>query len=608
MWATRVATALLAAGVVAKLAAVVWALDRGFEIGDEGVFLLSLNDPGSAPPNFAFYRLLELLEPRPHFDVLTARVIRVGVELGATILLAASVLRWARRGPLVGASVRALPFYLLSLTGALLSVGSRSVSYNDITNLCLFSAAGCFFLLATAGTSMPARHGAAVLMGLLVGFQLFVKWPAGVLAAAVLAAATGLCLPSLAGRRRVGLLCSFSAGVGGAVVAFAGATGGWQALVLRVEYARELDRLTGYSVTGILAGYVFHDLYTYVGLAVAVVGCGLLREVVHRLWPAGAHERSAHADGVLAVSVVGAVALVSATSWRLHPPFVHPSLIVLYCSTVLVAGLLLAVSIREVPGQRAGASASSVEMFAPLFLLAMLPFLIVVGTNVAPTLKLPSHIAPLFVLVAVGVSMPGVRAGYPRLCAVVPIVLVVVTSLGFVANHIRRPYGLPAPIVEQDHPVAGLPGMKVDAATARFLERLERTTRGAGLRAGDPVIAFDYMAGLVHYLGATSPGFPFYRTANPELNCFLINRADHSVAPFVLIAEPLGDAQRECIDAFDFPGDFERVGAIANPYEDVYPAFFDGNKLPLVFVYAPRARAGEGANDGDQAATGRVQP
>ena len=75
---------------------------------------------------------------------------------------------------------------------------------------------------------------------------------------------------------------------------------------------------------------------------------------------------------------------------------------------------------------------------------------------------------------------------------------------------------------------------------------------------------------------------------NPLLNCFNLNRAARPLRPFLILGRPMGEAQRSCIDAFDFPEDFRLLARIENPYAGVYARSFGGPGMEVVAVYAPR--------------------
>ena len=575
-------SAALGALFLTKLGIVLWALDRGFGIGEEGVFLLNLNRPWDATPGYEYHRLLTLLGRPPALGVVAARAIRVVMELAAVAVLVSGVLRWYRaRFDREGAEA-VLPVVLLCLAGTFLSAASRSLSYNDLTNLCVFAAAGGLFHLAAdprrGGPLVPA--GLAMGMGFLSGLQLFVKFPAAILLVLSVPPLLWVALRSEPAATRLRLLAAFGAGVPLGVAPIVLASGGPANVVDNYREAFLLGSYLGYDPLRILRNYLVYDLlsHAHLVLSIGVFGAclGAFR-LLRRLRP----ERPSTApDATLAASLAAALAVLVLATARLHPEFVHPSLLALY--GVLLLSLLALV----LAASRAGGTASLRDLGLGLVLVA-LPFVCIVGTDVALTLKLPSHGAPLSVAIAVLASR--VRSLGYRLLPATVVLAVSATSAGvFLHTQVFQPYGLATPIYEQRHPVEELQGVKVDRESARFLEELSATLTKAGYRTGDPVVALDYMPGLVHYLGATSPGSAYYMYDNPAFNCFLLNRTELERPPFVLLGKPMSEAQRGCLEAFDLDAGFELVGVLRNPYGSVYTYFFNARALPDLFVHAPR--------------------
>jgi hypothetical protein len=194
---------------------------------------------------------------------------------------------------------------------------------------------------------------------------------------------------------------------------------------------------------------------------------------------------------------------------------------------------------------------------------------------------------PLFAALAVLGIDRHLRTGRRVEYAVLGALLLVSTGMVFTQHQMLQPYGLPRPLYRQLHPVTGLPGVRVDRATGVFLERVAGAMAEAGFRPGDPVVAFDYMPGLVHYLGGTSPGFPFYHRDRPLLNCLYLEAAGLTAPPFLVLSRALSDEQLACLPAFAFPDDFVLVDAPAYPYEDVYLGFGMPG-VSRIYLYAPR--------------------
>src|SRR5690606_9370817 len=165
--------------------------------------------------------------------------------------------------------------------------------------------------------------------------------------------------------------------------------------------------------------------------------------------------------------------------------------------------------------------------------------------------------------------------------------LALVSSAVFAAHHVQRPYGLPSPLYRQRYETPHLPGLRVDLPTRVFVDGLVETMAAVGFEPGDPVIALDFMPGLVHLLGARSPGFPFFNFARPAFNCWAIARARLDRTPFLILGQEMSLEQHACIEAFDYPDDFRHVRTLANPYARAIPYFFGGPEMPYVHVLAP---------------------
>jgi hypothetical protein len=550
-------SSLLAAAFLLRLAVALWGLDRGFEMGDEGFFLLNLNHPEASPPFFVFYKLLALAPGHLSVGVVEARLLRIALELAATLALAGGVFAWARTRVFAPDAVAFPSFLLLCLVGSLLHAGSS------------LTALGAGFLL---------------------GFQLGVKFPTALLLLPLAALAVAFLCDALPRRERLRLVALLGLGVLAAVLLFVAAAGGVGPLVATYRDGFEGAEMSGYRPADLLRRYLLLEFWTYVNAAWLAAAFLASLWLLRRL---GAGPDSAAAGAF----VVGAIALAASVS-RLHPAFVHPSLVYLaaFVPFTAIALWLRARSARRAAGIAPGAG------LAPWLLLALLPLAAIAGTNVPVAIRLPSHAAPLFIAIAVLANDLRTRAGAWRLHAVLCVLLIAATSVAFVHHHVLEPYGLPLPLTRQRHAAAGLPEVRVDAGTRSFLEGVAAAMREAGHRPGDPVVAFDYMPGLVYYLRSTSPGFPFYAPDRPQLNCFYLNGAGLLGRPHLVLGQPMSPDQHACIRTFDFPEAFRLIGVLRFPYEDVY-AGFGLPGLSHVYLYAPRPSAG-GAPAGGETAGG----
>lgn len=578
----------LGALLLAKVLLVLWGVNRGFDLGDGGFFLLNLNRPAESPPLFEFYKLLLLLEPRPRFDAIDARLIRIAVEAVATLALVHGVWVWARARLPRAAGAGFLGLLLFTGLGTFLSVAAREFGYNDATNLLTFAATACTFRLLAlpAGpAAQPRRLLWAAGAGALLGLQLFVKFPATLLLS-LLFAALVLGVLRATGRQRAALLAVHGLGVVLATSVFVASNGGVTPLLDKWAHAQEVNRVTGYSVPEILRVYLWHDWGSHVNSFRATLAFGVT--LLGARWLL--RGRADALDVSLASALAVATAVLCWGVWDFHASNVHPWLLALFCASGLLTLLCWVLAWRAWRPAPEAPATGRWEALAPPLLLAALPFVEMAGTNVALTLRLPTHVAPLFLLLALllGELLSSGQRWFP---AGAGVLMAVLSCLVFTSHHLERPYGLPMPLHRQVHRVEGLPGMRVDGATRTFLEDLRARLERGGYRPGDPVVALDFMPGLVHYLDARSPGFPFFPFDRVEQNCWALNRADEDEVPFLILGQSMSIRQRDCIRAFDFPNDFVELGTIRNPWEYAIPYFFGGPPMPYVTLAGPRDAA-----------------
>jgi hypothetical protein len=558
--------AALAIGLAAKVAVAIWGLDRGFELGDEGYALLNLNHPADAPVVHAFYALLTPLGGADGFGVVGARALRLVAEvLGAAALLG-GVLAWARSRVFAPGRMPACDLVCFAALGALIGTGSRSLTYNDLTNLCTWSAVGALLVVVAASPAAAGRRATAALAaGFCNGLQLGVKFPTA-LALLVLAAPT---LALAAPRERMRLVALYAGGFALAIALLVAAGSDTAQILAEIRVMPAVARSTGYEPLRLLVFYAKGEAVTAVHVALAAIAAGAVGFALRRRLPR---------DASLALAAAAGALLISAGVRMLHPFFLHPTLVALSALLVFAIALVAAADRRIAP--------RSWTSLAPLLLLAAVPAIEIAGTNVPLSERLPTHALPLFAALGVLSLDLRERAGTRALHALLALALLGATSAVFVQHHVLAPYGLPRALVEQRHAVEGLPGVRVDAATQSFLESVGAAMREAGYRPGEPILALDFMPGLVFYLGGRSPGFNLFVFDNPRHNCLNVNRL-YRAPPWLILGRPMSREQAACLTAFSFPADFREVRAVRFPYESVY-ADFGAPDFSHVHLYAPR--------------------
>jgi hypothetical protein len=572
--------ALLLATFAVRLAVDLATTSRGYELGDEGFFLLNLNQPEAALPSQEIYRFLAALSGGAEIGVVAARRVRIAVELLGSFALLAGVHYWARRRLFAPGARTAWPFAALAMQGALLSVGSRSLGYNDFTNLFSYSAVGALFVLMATPPAARARQLVlAAGLGLATGLQLITKSPSAAMLAVLASLIMGFALPHSSLRVRLQMFAAYAAAIAALVALVVATTGGPEAMAERLAIASRLPALVDYNPKTLILRYLWLDQFTLLNLGVFWTGFAFAYLAADRWRAAG--PRGGDGEIRLAVSVAfGAVVLLGGV-WRFRPNFLHPSLLVLACLATGAAVALLVISIG-----RSAAGSARREKALPFLVLLATPLVAIAGTYVPVTMRLPAHILPIFALLAL-LALERRRMAGP-LYRTLAGALLLVTAVVFVHHHWLRPYGLRAPIHAQTEPLALVPGVRADLASVRFLEAVASTLADAGFRPGDPLIALDYMPGLVNLVGGTSPRYNLYIYDQPAYLCFNLRSAKFERPPFLAFARPPAPWLLRCLEPVSFPDDYRLLRTLRFPYDSVYVTF-GAHDFSHLHLYGPRS-------------------
>jgi len=600
----RVAETVLGLLLGVVVAVLWWARDRGFNLSDEGYYLLSYAYPDPATAGATQFHLLVAALTAPlDLGLVGYRVLRVVLLAASAAGLAAAYLAFcrarlpdlARALPSAGATVA-----VVVLAGLLGSAWlPLALSYNGLSAALLqVETALVLWILSRPRRSPPAPAAAAALAtGFLLGAHAFVKWPTAVVVAGLLA----VTLVVLGGRR----------GLGAAGLLAVGAALAWLLLAREllgsvvtigglVEGSRLNTILDDYRTGPALRGYVLRTWGSVVDLLtggaawrpvalVVLLGAPL---AVARPAPRGraGRVRAAAAAGAAAVAGTALLAETAVLLPRGSGYLTHGRQFEFLLALLLALPVVAALAALAARGRAAAGPATPADSAGPggtttpagqtaavagaLFLA--LPFAGALGTNNHPVLQAMTCAAgfallALLVLAAVGRAAPAAPAPW----AVALPVLAAVLTAQIVHHTVWDPYGLPTTLLAQTEPLTGrtpLAGVRVDPASHAALQELvEVVGTRTGFAPGEPVLAASTVPGLVHLLGGRPPGTPWvrFRPGISPRTCAELARARDDLARtelLLLTAEPDADGRR-CLTALwpAYPERLEQVAAVALP-------------------------------------------
>lgn len=176
---------------------------------------------------------------------------------------------------------------------------------------------------------------------------------------------------------------------------------------------------------------------------------------------------------------------------------------------------------------------------------------------------------------------------FRRLPSFVARALCLVAAAHLFSGHFLRPYMNQPPLWRQNVPVAvGWPAtiLRIDPASARFIDEVRTTLAAHGYRPGDDIFGFFNLPGIVYAVGARQPGAPWYFGTwyggddNDGGKLRQVPLARRQAAWIISQADltAFRPRFREC--AIDFPAAYEKIGETVNP----------STGLPVV-IWKPRA-------------------
>lgn len=513
------------------LAFLLWASNRGFDITDEGYYLLSARSPDTvlASASFAYLYVAAV------FHLLRDNITALRI-VGYVFILLSSCALWAGVRAITGKTVRGndgnqvlddAAGLALTIAGSLLIYVWFLVtpSYN------LLNAAGINFfagslLVGLAAISVGRQHLAYVLLlaaGFVLGFCVFVKFPSGILLALV--AIIGIFLwPAIKLSAKSGLVSCLIFGL------FLWCL--FHFFVFQPPRAAYLIFTRGVDIAYILDPR--HTLSNTVTRSLTDIW-----QLVRDTW--GKY-------GWLYVSGIGCAVILKSALWMRAKtaaclgyllPFIALVMLILIFKNGWFWG-----GIRGIDG--VGSTLFGFIMFGVLWILAdsyekseggvkaiqpyrkagglsllfliSLPFVQATGTNNMLYMNMVFGMGPW--AVALWIMFKGTanapQLEWPRLT--IPAVFGALIVLLIISGSLYYPYRLVKPLTLQTVPTKiGNPPttLRLDAASNAFIVALERAGKICGIGPKSHVLGFYDVPGIVFALGAESAGVPWYNGGYP---------------------------------------------------------------------------------------------
>ncbi|HEY9716653.1 MAG TPA: hypothetical protein V6C69_04235, partial [Trichormus sp.] len=454
-YALKLVNLCMAAVALAMIACLIWSVNRGFDVLDEGFYLLLYANPSEYIFTSSWYHIVSKLPKLCSPDLCNYRVLGLILRLLGAIIIATGTCVWLKhRIPTLNRQF----FITISAVAVIANLVSYAVlpqtlSYNGMGAFLLFSATG-FLLLAAADkdgkTIAPMRALSLVLAGFCIGGCLFVKITS--------ALAFMVTVPMLFVRntnRWYLRLALVLIGVSGAILLYFAScdtVSSW------VERNREILTNEFQDNNHLRATLIIHWFIDTIKIAArAGLVFGPLTLAALFFW------RRKVVFGAICLGLVPASLYYAARSSY----FVRADTFYVLGAVAIAAMIVQLLRNAEMKKWR-------VEYLGMLLFLALLPFCASVGTNNPIYWHMASNICP-WSMMTIGCSLAWSKRSNIVLVSSAALTLVFSTWI-FIYGFVLHPYRLPSAIFEQKLPLDAnttLPGVLVDLPTKQVVEQVK---------------------------------------------------------------------------------------------------------------------------------------
>jgi hypothetical protein len=562
---TSIAIILLLLLAAIKLAILVWSVDKGFEMTDEGYYLLWFNSAHLYAPDMHlnYYYLVQLLFGWVDWDITAMRIGGIVTEVGAVLSLGWGLSKYLKAKLPELYSPAFVTVLLVGGFAALFTAEHpRSLSYDSVTHLLMAIGGGLLLVWLSFNEKPKGWHliGFFTLLGVILASQFIVKFSSTILLAVLWLVVT------LSAKQKKGdiTLAAFGTVLGMGLL-FTGLFGTQISLSTFLEYYRiSYERISqlGYSpIDIVLKTYLAKDTVHFV----LNIGPALLI-ILGALFAFKNQETKKRTFRAMALGLVVFVMQAFLFPTNYFPQWHYRFIDLL---------LLLIISGSYVAWQFTTASRAVLVLVVTLFAI---PFVCAIGSAVNWAMSLFSYLPAWIMLVIVLWQYIGQQIGMRVWPGIVQYGIITGSFLIFFQLFLYPnylPHGMAASMFEQTEQAVAYDQVKLDAPTAKFVTETEQLLTSNGFKPGNYLLALYDLPGLVYLMQGYSPQVPWYFGENTRATvkeavdntCWHINEMSETNV-FVVKPVTVHPDVANCLSSskLNFPTNYLMAGTVYNTY------------------------------------------
>ncbi|HXH19080.1 MAG TPA: hypothetical protein VNJ07_08340 [Chitinophagales bacterium] len=542
-----------------KVLAIILTINRGFDFGDEGVYLLIPSHPYNTYHHSLFGVVTSFLHPGNEITILGTRMIKIVTDMIGLLILAFGAYRYSTGHLHPNASgFRLLIILLFAFLSFYIVTLCRTATYNEYILLSVNGGFGMAFLGYSTERKL-FRRIFLLLAGGFIAFGFMSKPQSSILSLAVILVLPFLLHSDRELQSRTEDIFISLAGFASFIVPFALFFGFDEFIDFHVTSWKEAQ-LIGYTFSNMVKLFIASDLVLFKHLFLTAVSTILFLLFIRQIQII----ESVVSSTVFIIIIAGIFSFLYLYTLDFHPDFSGMRFKVTALTISCIAGFTIFYL----------ANSWSWKRFWFTMLMIILPILTIAGSSSSLIESLPQRYFSWFILCGIALSEGLSNRNFQRSYFLLACILIILSSYQFKKVLIDEPYMLGSSMWEQTHPMK-LQNVKVDAATKAYIDTTISILRLNGFQPGDTVLAQNLKNGICYLLHAAMPVCPIYTCQSPEYNCYCLSHfLNDGRLKFVLSSDSTYPFDTRCPadkEAWKhYAARFKLLGSARNPLSDAY--------------------------------------
>ncbi len=561
--------------VVSKIGMQFWIANKGFDIWDEGWYIIILNFYKHYPtePHSYYGAVLDKILPI-EFNLINLRLLCIATEVLSSIFFCWSFFSWISKQSLFAEVSKNKKWLLLLVLCAASFTGvyTRAFSYNDFSYFLTLTVSGIVFWafptqLFVSKIAKTKAFVSLTIIGCLLAFLLIVKFSSSIL---LLGWVTLFMLLYLRETNKLKVALTFTLATSKILflLLYFGGLAPLKNWLSDLAHGISLLRLLAYDTYSIFVqGYIQVDiiengLYYFIPLLSAAVIYRVLQKN-HRI--AGISYLLSYVAGII-VWLMLSMCIKNYFLGEFHYRF-----IALHIYTLAFLGL---------PSLLLLAKQRRYKQIAIGLMFVALPYIALFGSNNPTTQTLTKYLVSWYSVVAI-LLLLRFSKDQKNLIGF-SIIICLYSIANYTSVQLLHPYGLHASVFEQTEKVDGLhylDGVYFDKQSAAFFNNIRDVTQKSGYTTGNTILGLGDLCGAVVSMGGYMPETFWYfsdeNAISPEhsrnYSCMHLSNlriSEHKRLPLVYINSGIHQQVIDCLinSEIPFPERYQLKTTIFNPY------------------------------------------